>query len=42
MINKRFGQNEKNNYNLKKPHMSKTSKEGLEGFNIDSPSLTRS
>jgi hypothetical protein len=39
MINIIFGQNEKNNYNLKKPHMNKTSKQDLEGFNIDSPSL---
>jgi hypothetical protein len=38
MINKIFGQNEKNNYNLKKPLMSKTSKQDLEGFKIDSPS----
>jgi hypothetical protein len=39
MINERFGQNETNNYNLKKPHMSKTSKQDLEGFTINSPSL---
>lgn len=39
MINKRFGQNEKNNYNLKKPCMNKTYKQDLEGFKIGSPSL---
>jgi hypothetical protein len=39
MINKRFGQNEKNNYNLKKPRVNKTSKQDLEVFKIDSPSL---
>jgi hypothetical protein len=38
MINKRFGQNEKNNYNLRKPHVSKTSKQDFERFKIE-PSL---